>query len=192
MLPNPKNIRVWPSWLAIAILVFLDWISKTIVRASLVPGGSIFVLGNALKITYVQNYRGVSWWVPELPVWSSFLLQGLFLFVVLTAYPVYLFYANQRRHTIWVDIAFVGVVASCTGHLLNDLLFPYTVDFIQVYHSPSANFADIYSYVGIIALVIETVQVYRSREQVWKGFRQWAEERKALRNEIIEYYRRGR
>jgi lipoprotein signal peptidase len=112
--------------------------------------------------------------------------------VVLAAYPVYLFYINKRRHTIWVDIAFVGIVASCTGHLLNDLFLSYTVDFIQVYHSPSANFADIYSYVGMIGLVIETVQVYRTRRHVWKGFRQWVEERKALRNEIMEYYRRGK
>jgi lipoprotein signal peptidase len=61
MLPNPKNIRVWPSWLVIAVLVFWDWISKTIVRTNLTPGNSVYVLGNALKITYVQNYRGVSW-----------------------------------------------------------------------------------------------------------------------------------
>jgi signal peptidase II len=192
MLPNPKNIRVWPSGLVIAVLVFWDWISKTIVRAILTPGESVYVLGNALKITYVQNYRGVSWWVPELPAWSNIILQILSLFVVLAAYPVYLFYINKRRHTIWVDIAFVGVVASCTGHLLNDLFFSYTVDFIQVYHSPSANFADIYSYVGMVGLVIEIVQVYRSRRHVWKGFRQWVEERKALRNEIMEYYRRGK
>jgi lipoprotein signal peptidase len=192
MLPNPKNIRVWPCWLAITALVFWDWISKTIVRANLSPGHSVSVLGNALKITYVQNYRGVSWWVPELPPWSNFILQALLLFVILAAYPLYLFYVNQRRHTAWMDIAFVGIVASCTGHLLNDLFFPYTVDFIQVYHSPSANFADIYSYAGIIALVIEAVQMHRNREHVWKGIRQWVEERKALRNAIMEYYRKGR
>jgi lipoprotein signal peptidase len=192
MLPNPKNIRVWPSWLAIAILIFLDSISKTIVRAELTPGSSISLLGIALKITYIQNYRGVSWWVPELPAWSNFILQGLFFFVVLAAYPVYLFYANQRRHTAWVDIAFVGIVAACTGHLLNNLVVPYTVDFIQIYHSPSANFADLYSYVGIIALGIEIVQQYRNRKHFWRGIRQWVGERKSLRNEFIEYYRRGR
>jgi len=192
MLPNPINIRVWPSWLVIAVLVFWDWISKTIMRTNLTPGNSVYVLGNALKITYVQNYRGVSWWVPGLPAWSNIILQVLSLFVVLAAYPVYLFYINKRRHTICVDITLVGIVASCTGHLLNDLFLSYTVDFIQVYHSPSANFADIYSYVGMIGLVIETVQVYRTRRHVWKGFRQWVEERKALRNEIMEYYRRGK
>ena len=192
MLPNPKNIRIWTSWLAIALLVFADWLSKTIVRVSLVPGNSLPVLGCLLKITYVQNYRGISWWVPDLPAWSNFFLQGLFLFIVFAAYPVYLFYINQYRHTVWVDIAFVGVVASFTGHLLNDLLFPYAVDFIQVFHSPSVNFADIFSYLGIIALIIETVQTYRIREHVRKGIRQWSRERKALNNEIIEYYRRRR
>jgi signal peptidase II len=192
MLPNPKNVRIWHSWLAIAILIFLDWISKIIMRANLTPGSSISLLGNALKITYIQNYRGVSWWVPELPAWSNFILQGLFLFVVLAAYPVYLFYVNQRRHTVWVDIALVGIVASCMGHLLDNIFVPYTIDFIQIYNSPSANFADLYSYVGIIALVIEMVQQYRNRKHFWKGIRQWLEERKSLRNEILEYYRRGR
>jgi lipoprotein signal peptidase len=192
MLPNPKNIWVWPCWLAIIVLVLWDWISKTIVRADLLPGQSVSILGNALKITYVQNYRGVSWWVPELPAWSNLILRGLFLLVILAADPVYLFYVNQRRHTAWVDIAFVGIVASCMGHLLNDLFFSYTVDFIQLYHSPSANFADIYSYVGIITLVIETVQVCRSREHIWKGIRQFVKGRKALINEIREYYRKRR
>ena len=190
MLPNPKNIRVWPSWLAIAILVFFDWISKTIVRVSLLPGSSISVLGNALKITYIQNYRGVSWWVPELPAWSNFILQGVFLFVVFAAFPVYLFYANERRHTVWVDLAFVGIVASFIGHLLNNLFYPYTVDFIQVYRSPSANLADLYSYIGLIALVIEMVQAQRSQRYVWKGFRQWIAERKALRKEFMAYFRK--
>jgi lipoprotein signal peptidase len=174
------------------MLVFLDWMSKIIVVAKLTPGNSIPVMGNALKITYVPNYRGVSWWVPELPAWSSFALSGLFLLVILAAHPIYLFYDNQRRHTVWVDIAFIGIVASFSGHLLNDLFFPFAADFIQIYHSPSANFADIYSYVGIIALVIEMIQTYRGRNHVWKGFRHWVKERIALRNEIIEYYRRGR
>jgi len=192
MLPNPKNIRIWPAWLTIGILVILDWISRTMVSSSLVPGSSVSVLGNVLKITYIQNYRGLSWWVPDLPAWSRLILQGLFLFIVFAAYPVYLFYLNRRRHTVWVDIAFVGVMAACTGHLINDLLFPFTVDFIQVYHSPSANFADVYAYLGIIALVIEMVQMVRSHGFVWKGFRHWVEERKALRHEFMEYYRKGK
>lgn len=192
MLPNPKNIQGWPCWLAIALFVLLDWISKTFVRTHLTPGSSVSIFGNILKITYVQNHRGVSWFVPDVPSWSKYFLSGLFLVVIIAAYPVYLFYVNQRRQTLWVDIAFVGIMASCTGHLLNDLFLPYTTDFIQVYSSPSANFADIYSYIGIIALIVEAILIHRNQKNVWKGLRAWVEERKVLRNEILEYFRRKR
>ena len=189
MFPNPKNIQVWSSWLTIVLLVFGDWLSKTLVRTNLSPGNSISILGDILKITYFQNYVGFSWWVPELPSWSKVILQGLFLFVILAAYPVYLFYVNQRRHSFWVDLAFIGIVASLTGHLLNDWFLPYTVDFIQIYHSPCANFADIYSYVAINALIIEIVQINQSQNHNRTEFRQWAKERKTLIKEFIEYYR---
>jgi lipoprotein signal peptidase len=190
MLPNPKHIQVWPCWLAIGGLISLDWISKTLVRATLFPESSLPVLGHFLKITYVQNYRGVSWWVPELPLWSRFIMFALFILVIFAAYPTYLFYVNTRRHTIWADIAFVLILASCSGHLLNDLLMPFTVDFIQVDGSPSANFADLYGYLGIFALAIEAAPVYRHPTRLWKGFRAWFARRKALRNEFLEYYRK--
>lgn len=190
MFPNPKNIKVWPCWLAIALLIFWDLLSKTLVQNSLSPVDSISILGDVLKITYVQNHQGFSWWVPEIPAWPKVILNGLFVLVVLVAYPVYLFYVNQRRHSYWVDIAFTGIVASFIGHLSSDWLLPsYTVDFIQVYHSPSANFADIYSYSAIGALIVEMAQTRRTKTKGWKGFRHWVKERRTLIKEFKKYYR---
>jgi lipoprotein signal peptidase len=189
MLPNPKHIRVWPCWLSVIGLISLDWISKTFVRATLSPQMSYPIWGDFLKINYVQNYRGVSWWVPSLPNWSRFILSALFVVVIFAAYPIYLFYVNQHRHTVWVDIAFVGILASCSGHLLDDVLLAYTVDFIQVFGSPSANLADIFSYTGIFALVLETILVHRGRKHTSKGLHAWVEREKALRDEFMAYYR---
>ncbi|HZU87117.1 MAG TPA: signal peptidase II [Anaerolineaceae bacterium] len=189
MLPNPKHIRVLPHWLAVIGLFLLDWLSKTIVRVTLAPGVSYPLVGDLLKITYVQNTRGVAWWVPDVPNAAHFILAAVFGVVIFAAYPVYLFYANQHRNSTWAALAFVCIQAAFCGHLLNDIFLPYTVDFLQVYNSPSANFADLYGYAGIIALVVEAIQAYRGQKQPVKGLKAWLEREKAVRDEFLRYYR---
>jgi hypothetical protein len=67
----------------------------------------------------------------------------------------------------------------------------HTTDFIQIFHWPSANFADIYSCFGIGALMVETVLVLRIRKPRWKGFRQHLADEVCLWKEFCEFLRRG-
>ena len=172
----------------VCLLVIADQISKAVVRAILPPSGSIALIDDVLRITFVPNFAGFSWWVPPLRAWVRVTFQVVLCFIVLAAFPVYLFYTHTRRHSIWTDIGFVGVVASVLGHLLDDFFMPFTTDFIQVFRSPSANLADIYSYVGITALVVEAICAFRERRPKWKGFRHLLAGEVRIWKEFVEFF----
>jgi signal peptidase II len=172
-------------------LVIMDAITKAVVRGSLIPGESIPVIGDILRITFVQNYTGFSWWVPALPLWAKIVFHVLMVSLALVAFPFYLFYTQTRRQNLWTDLAFVTIVAAILGHLFGDLLQPYTTDFIQIFHLPSANLSDIYAYAGIVALLVEMYLVYRLRKPHRKGLRSSLEDAVATRKEFIRFIRNG-
>lgn len=185
----PTHDRVlWLIGIA-CLLVAVDQLSKAAVRGALAPGESIPLIDDVLRITFFQNFKGFSWWVPALPLWTKSVLRVLLLFILLAAFPVYLFYTQTRRQSIWVDMAVVGLSASACGHLLDDVLVGYTTDFIQVFHLPSANLADIYSYFGLGALLVETVLVLRAGKPRWKGIRHLMVALVQVRKEFFEFLR---
>jgi lipoprotein signal peptidase len=175
--------------LPVCLLVFLDAATKAAVQANFEPGGSKALLGSLLKITYVQNSRGYSWWLPDLPPWAPAVIQTIFLLIVGMAFPYYLFYTQTRRRSLWTDLALVAVTAGLVGHLLDGLWLPFTIDFIQVFNSPKANLADIYSWIGIGAIMVETIQANRRRERGWQGFSVFFSEAADTRKEFIHFLR---
>jgi lipoprotein signal peptidase len=188
MWPDRKVVLPIRLLALVCLLVIADQVSKAVVRTILPPGGSIPLIDGVLRITFVPNFTGFSWWVPPLPAWVRVAFQVVLCFIVLAAFPVYLFYTHTRRHSIWADIGFVGVVASVSGHLLDDFLMPFTTDFIQVFDSPGANLADIYSYVAISALVVETICAFRGRRPQWKGFRHLLALEVRIWKEFVEFF----
>jgi lipoprotein signal peptidase len=158
-----KRNRLFLLMVLVCLLVVVDQVTKAIVRETLTPGGSIPLIGDVVRITFVQNFEGFSWWVPTLPPWVELAFRVVLIFIVLAAFPVYVFYTQTRRQSIWADVAVVGITASVLGHLTDDLFVPYATDFFQVFHSPSANLADVYSYVGIGALAVEMALTFRVR-----------------------------
>jgi lipoprotein signal peptidase len=164
------------------------------VRSTLTPGNSIPLLGDVLRVTFVRNYQGFSWFVPTLPEWVKppFLLLRLLIFLL--AFPVYEFDKRSGRASGWALVALIGISAGILGNVLDDLFVPYTTDFLQVFHSPSANLADLCSWVGLLALLVEITLRWRSTNSRWRGFRHcWAEAtqvRQAFLEFLQHYWRR--
>jgi lipoprotein signal peptidase len=175
----------------IFLLVSADYASKALVQTRLFPGKSIALIGKVLRITYVQNHSGFSWFVPQLPAWVHAGFQAFLLLLAILAFPVYLFYTHTRYHTLWIDAAFMCLEASLLGHSVVDAFFPYTVDFLQVFRSPSANFADLYAYIGIGALLIEIAQVLSHQQFRWRGVNQHLVDMANTRKEFFDFIRKG-
>jgi signal peptidase II len=159
----------------ISLLVAIDQLSKLGVRATLAPGSTLPLLDDLLRITFVPNYRGFSWFVPALPEWVKppFLLLRLLIFLM--AFPVYQFYRQSGQGTRWAWVALIGISAGTMGNVLDDLFFPYTTDFFQVLQSPSGNLADLLSFVGVGALLVEVALRWTRERPRWRGLRyHWA------------------
>lgn len=177
ILRNQKQgkFRQWVAWVCLLILV--DQASKALIRSTLLPGSRLPFIDNFLFITFIPNDRGFSWFVPELPEWVRLLFFALRLIILVMAFPVYDFYSRSEQTSLWAWIGLIAVSAGVAGNLLDDVFAPYTTDFIQVFQSPSANFADLFSYVGIVALIIELGMHWRQKKLRWRGFKNYFTQR---------------
>jgi hypothetical protein len=85
-------------------------------------------------------------------------------------FPVYEYYDRSEGAGRWAWIALVAVSAGIASNLLDDIIVSYTTDFIQLFESPSANFADLFSYAGIVVLAIGLGRRRRRKKPVPVGF----------------------
>jgi signal peptidase II len=164
-----KDVVPWAG--STCLLAALDQVSKLVVRSTLAPGSSIPLLGDILSVTFIPNDRGFSWFVPVLPDSARPVFLLVRLSICVLAFPVYQFYKRFGRSTGWAWVASIGISAGTIGNVMDDLLMPYTTDFIQVFHSPSGNLADLWAFVGILALVVEVALQWRRTKPQWQGVR---------------------
>jgi signal peptidase II len=167
---NHKN--TFPRLLILSlILIILDQVSKAVIRTSLLPGESTKIIDNILQFTFTPNYRGFSWWVPEMPLSVHIIFDVLIVLILLFSFPVYVFFTKTRHKSLWADLAVVGVFSGCCGNFLDKFFTPYTTDFIHIFNlRPKPNLADIFTAIGLIGLFIEVIIYYKIKRPVWKGF----------------------
>ena len=173
----------------VVLFVLLDQLSKVIVRTTLVPGESISIIDGFFRITFIQNFKGFSWWIPAPPSWIRTAFFVLRIVVLLLTFPVYAFYTHVHRRSAWTNIACVGIAAGTLGNLLDDLFVPYTTDFIQFFNWPAPNLADIYAYTAVVALVVELAWFLKTNRPKWRGFRHYASFEKRVWQTFYDYLR---
>jgi lipoprotein signal peptidase len=160
------------QWLGcICLLTLFDQASKAVIRTTILSGSRLPFIDNIIFITFIQNFRGFSWFVPILSDWFRTLFFVLRLIILAMAFPVYDFYFQSKQSSRWAWIALIAISAGITGNLLDDIFMPYTTDFIQIFHSPSANLADLFAYTGIGALAIEAIIQWKKKSPRWHGLR---------------------
>lgn len=169
------------------LLIILDQVSKAIIRNTMPLEGFFSLIDHILKIIHIQNNRGFSFWVPLMPAWTKFLFNLILLFIIIMAFPVYLFYNETRRSSVWTDLAVIGLFAAGSGHLLDNIFANYTVDFIQFFQLPVANLADIYATIGLMALGIELISILRIRKPKWRGFKYFITCQLSNRKEFFDF-----
>jgi lipoprotein signal peptidase len=150
-------------------------------------GESVPVLGDYVRFTFTQNFSGFSWWVPDLPAWTTLAFQLVLMLIVIFTIPVYAFYSTSRRRSVLAAVAAVAIAASCLGHLTDALFVPYATDFIQVFDSPRANLADVYAYVGLCALALELLRAWKAREPRMRGVRDYIVSSARTRREFFSF-----
>jgi len=166
--------RIFHQWLGLScVLVAIDQATKALVRASFMPGIRNPIVDDIVFITYMPNCRGFSWFVPEMPEWVQLLFLLVRILILAMAFPLFDFYTYKKQESIWPKIALVMITAGVAGNMVDDLFLGCTTDLIQVFRSPSANLADLYSYVGITALAIGLGGWWKREKIRWRGSRRF-------------------
>ena len=142
--------------LAIIIILLgigLDQLSKYLVVRHIKDSGSITLIKNVLRLTYVEN-RGAAFGILQEQMW---------LFVLITVITlIVLFYLLMRYYnslSIWLILAIAMVISGTIGNFIDRWRLGYVVDFISIrffnrYDFAVFNIADMLIVVGGIMLMI--------------------------------------
>ncbi len=135
----------------VAVLVFIDQISKFAVLKRLHQNDSVPIINNIFHITLVYNtgsafgfLRGQNWILTYISIFA--IVAILFLLVRRPRFS-----ADFYLH-IWQS-ALLLVLCGATGNLFDRLCFGYVVDFLDFRIWPVFNFADSMITCGVILLL---------------------------------------
>lgn len=142
-------------WLVPALVIsgvtLIDQLTKAwlISRVAGIPGSSLPVLGDWLKLTYVQN-TGVAFGmfqnIPNLFVLTS---------IVISVGALYFYrYHLPNQHRL-VQVCIGAIVGGAVGNIIDRVRLGYVIDFIHVTWFPGIfNFADSCISCGVVALAV--------------------------------------
>lgn len=141
--------RLVPLLGVAAIVVAVDQLTKSIIRARLAEGETWEPFGELLRISHVEN-SGAAFGI----------LQGAGAFLAITAIigtaaiVAYLFFAPIASR--WFGVALSLVLGGAVGNLVDRLARGTVTDFIDPTHYPSFNIADSCIVVGVCVLLYLT------------------------------------
>ncbi|HEW91760.1 MAG TPA: signal peptidase II [Thermotogaceae bacterium] len=131
---------------AIAVLI-LDQVSKLIIKNILDYGQMIYLLGNFLKLTYINN-SGIAF---------GFLQGKFYLIIIMISFTIFLLIvtAIKLKKLSKLSKVFLGmIIGGALGNFTDRLLFKNVVDFISIFDFPVFNAADSSIVLGTIFLGI--------------------------------------
>jgi signal peptidase II len=144
----------------VAVMVFLDFISKAYISSTMSLHESIVVIGGFFNITYVRNPGAAFSFLADAPPVFRFVF-----FVTVTAFAIILvlFYiVKSNIEEPFMTFALSLILSGAVGNLIDRVRFGEVIDFIDVYigshHWPAFNVADSAISVGAVILVLEMLR----------------------------------
>ena len=138
-------------WLAAALVLGLDQYTKNSVVASFASGESRIAVPHLLFWTYVQNHAGAFGLFGTQP----WLLVGMAL-AVLGAF--WFAFRDAAAQSPLVRTAFGAIVGGAIGNIVDRFHYGYVVDFIDLRWWPVFNVADSWITLGVVLLLIASLQ----------------------------------
>lgn len=163
----------------IAVLIFLDQLSKSVVNTYLKSIDSIVLIPGVFELRYLEN-RGAAFGILQNKQWFFLLISIAFFIlaiVLLVWIPTYKKYRLLR-------FTLVLLAGGAFGNLIDRACLGYVIDFLYfVYiNFPIFNVADCYVSVGTALLVILVMFYYKDEELDFKKARADIKIHSSLRN----------
>ncbi len=130
------------------VIAALDQLFKYLVVQNLKPVGTVNVLGDVFKLTYVEN-RGVAFGM----------FQGMqWIFVILTValLGLLIFYMFRKRPEGKFFYITAGlIIGGGIGNLIDRIFYGYVIDYLSLsFFPPVCNFADYCITIGVFLLAV--------------------------------------
>ncbi len=130
------------------VIAVVDQIIKYFVSTYLAPVGSVNVIGDLFKLTYVEN-RGVAFGMFEDMRWVFIILTSALIGII-----IYLLF-NKKFDGKLFYIASALVLGGGIGNLIDRVFYGYVIDYLSLsFFPPVCNFADYCITVGTILLMV--------------------------------------
>ncbi|MFH0920364.1 MAG: signal peptidase II [Fibrobacterota bacterium] len=113
------------------VLVLLDQLTKQLVASRMVPGQSIPVLGDWVRLTFIYNQNGAFGLTPAalLPFLSSKIFFTVFNLAAM-ALVVGLYLKTEARER-WMRLGLALIVSGAMGNLIDRLRLGHVIDFVD-------------------------------------------------------------
>jgi len=146
-------------WLAAAVVLAGDQLTKHLVASGFVPGESRIAIPHALYWTYVQNHRGA---------FGLFGSQAWLLVAMSVAVLAIFWFAfrDAAAQSPLVRLAFGGIVGGAIGNIVDRFHYGFVVDFVDLRWWPVFNVADSCITVGVALLVLGSLRPQTAKTPV--------------------------
>jgi signal peptidase II len=158
-------MRGYVPWIAAALVVIADRVTKSVLLARIEPGGWVEVMPG-LAFTHVHN-RGIAFslFAEGGSLTRVFLHLLIFTSVVIIAAMV----VRHGHHSRLAGIAFGLILGGAVGNLIDRVIYGWVIDFIHVWARvggrslswPDFNVADASISVGAVFLIINELRGHR-------------------------------
>ncbi len=150
-----------PGLISLLVAVIaLDQATKTLIKRTMTLGQSLQVLGDPLRITFVEN-DGIAFGlhVKNATLFTAFSIAACALIVI------YLW--KQRREGAWLKTALILILGGAIGNVIDRVVFGKVVDFIDVgfrtVRWPVFNVADSAVVVGMGIMIVLMILEEKSK-----------------------------
>ena len=129
------------------LIVFLDQLTKYLVKTSFQLKESMPIISNIFHLTYIQNF-GAGFGILQNQKW-------ILIFISMIVIGIIFYYFDKIKEKELLLQALVAFILGGTvGNLIDRLLNGYVIDFLDFKIWPIFNIADSFVTMGVIGLII--------------------------------------
>lgn len=145
-----------PLIVAVVLLIGIDQFTKFLTIKYLMPVGSVDIINNFFKLTYVEN-RGAAFGIMQGAKWVFVIIAVI---ILIFAIRYYIKLCKEKKNRL-MRVSLLLVVSGAIGNVIDRVFRGYVVDLLDFnvfgYDFPVFNFADICVCVGAAIMIISVL-----------------------------------
>lgn len=131
-----------------ALIAIADQVIKYFVASYLQPVGSVVVIDNFFKLTYVEN-RGVAFGMFSDMKWLFIILTSILLIII-----IYIMFKKKPHNKVFYISASL-IIGGGIGNLIDRIFYGYVIDYLSIsFFPPVCNFADYCITAGTVLFIV--------------------------------------